>query len=297
MPRPAPAAARAVTIIDYLVERASQALTLSEISRGTGLSLSSTQTVLGELVEGGYVIRHLARKTYVLGPALSVLGHAVKLRYPALGAASEAIRRIARLTGREILVIALAGRDVVAVDRWGRRLPRGLEIGHRVPFAAPLGGIFVAWGTQHEIDQWLEAGEANRTPSRDLFLDMLASTRLRGYSVTMETTPRVHSIIDAIAAAATRPKPSARVDLQRLISRLEFDSSVTVTIEAPNHYAVRSIAAPIFDFEGRVLLTISTADLPQEMDVQEITELGSTLRDAALAVTRETDGRLPPDLA
>jgi DNA-binding IclR family transcriptional regulator len=295
MARPAPAALRAVTILDFLAERPTESFTLSEIARGAGLTLSSTQTVLGELVGAGYLIRLRSRKAYALGPAISVLGHAVSMRHPSLVLAEDAIEKLGRELGKELLLIVSAGPDVVAVARWGRRRPRGLDIGRRVPLAAPLGGIFVAWGSDDEQARWMAAGGVTDDHSIEACRQLLASTRLHGYSVTMETTPHIHSIIDAIAEAATKPGPSTRQDLQTLIQRLEFTYQDNVALEEPNRYAVRSIAAPIFDTEGRVLVTISTADLPAEMTVSEIADLGSRLRDVAVTVTTDTEGLLPPE--
>ena len=87
VPRPAPAAWRAVQILELLTTHAVDSFSLSEIARRLSLNVASTHTVLAVLEEAGYVVRHPTRKTYGLGPSLVAAGDAALRRYPAIDAA------------------------------------------------------------------------------------------------------------------------------------------------------------------------------------------------------------------
>src|SRR5689334_18817876 len=70
MARPALSATRGIEILDLLAAFPTQAFTLSEIARASGINVSSCHSVLNALLVRGYLSHGASPKTYVLGPAL-----------------------------------------------------------------------------------------------------------------------------------------------------------------------------------------------------------------------------------
>ena len=187
MPRPAPAARRAVQILELLTTHAVDALSLSEIARRLSLNVASTHTVLAVLEEAGYVVRHPTRRTYGLGPALVAAGDAALRRYPAIDAARDEIRRLSAELDVELLITAIAGTRIVALARAGRRHPLGLEVGGSVPYAPPLGSVFAAWQPAEEITAWLARAEPGADAGdRDRYQASAGRVRRRGYFVAVD---------------------------------------------------------------------------------------------------------------
>ena len=72
--KPAPAALRAMDVLECLAASGSEAPTMSEIARRTGQSKATCHSVLLALTKGGYVRRDPASLAYSLGPGLISLG-------------------------------------------------------------------------------------------------------------------------------------------------------------------------------------------------------------------------------
>ena len=76
MPRPSNPTARVVAILDFLAARPKRAYGLSELARSLGINKATCLTVLGSLVQAGYLLQDPDRKTYTLGPSSLALGNA-----------------------------------------------------------------------------------------------------------------------------------------------------------------------------------------------------------------------------
>jgi DNA-binding IclR family transcriptional regulator len=262
MVRPAPAASRATEILDFLIAHPTAGFTLSQIARARQMNVATARTVLAVLTEAGYVVRQPSNRTFGLGPLMVAAGQAALERYPAVDVARDEIRRLSRRFGVEFLLTVPAGNDIVAVARAGRPHPRGIDVGGRVPLVPPVGAVFAAWGSDPEILEWTERAALGHTTEAGHFRRILELTRSRGYSV------------------ALRP-PSVGYLLEDL------------EVEGPHH--VLMIAAPVFNAEGRSLLSISLLDLPEPLSSVEVVEWGERLRDIGLTVTRATRGVVPND--
>jgi IclR helix-turn-helix domain len=77
MVKPALAATRAAAVLDYLSMRPGRPCTLTEIAGALRVSPASMLAVLAALTDAGYLVRHSAHKTYVVGPAVVALGRAL----------------------------------------------------------------------------------------------------------------------------------------------------------------------------------------------------------------------------
>ena len=158
MARPAPAASRALAIIDFLMSHSSERFSLTELARRTGMNGASAHAVAAVLQERGYVVRHPAQKVYSLGPAVISAGLAAMVQQPAIRYAIDEVERLSEVLDLEIFGTAVAGSDIICFARAGRPGPArdSMYVGQRVPFLPPLGALFVAWAGEEEIQTWLD---------------------------------------------------------------------------------------------------------------------------------------------
>jgi len=284
--RPAPAAWRAVQILELLTTHAVDSFSLSEIARRLSLNVASTHTVLAVLEEAGYVVRHPTRRTYGLGPSLVAAGDAALRRYPAIDAARDEIRRLSAELDVELLITAVAGTRIVALARAGRRHPLGLEVGGSVPYAPPLGSVFAAWQPAQEFTAWLARAEPGADAGdRDRYRAAAAAVRRWGYFVAVD-----QAVLESLRNSA-RPRGDARAreaaQLVGDLTELGYHRHV-----APTHSMV---AAPVFDSDGQAELAIVLLGLPERLTATELLASATSIRDAALVVTRRARGRMPDD--
>lgn len=79
MTKPAPAVVRAAQILDHLAGRPTLPLSMTEIAEAVGVNPASTLAILQALTEAGYIVRHPRHKTYSIGPAMLITGHAARM--------------------------------------------------------------------------------------------------------------------------------------------------------------------------------------------------------------------------
>src|SRR4051812_14520364 len=95
MVKPALAASRAVRVLDYLSLHPGRPCTLTEIAKALQVSPASMLAVLAALTDAGYIVRHPAHKTYVVGPALVAVGNAAVIQHPVVPAAQHELELVA----------------------------------------------------------------------------------------------------------------------------------------------------------------------------------------------------------
>ena len=268
--RPAPAAARALAILDFLAAHPTEAFTLSELARELDMNLASAHAVLAAMTEAGYLVRHPSHKTYRLGPSTMAVGHAALESHPIIGVARPEMERIATATDLECLASAPLGSELVVVARVGRPPPeRPLAlVGQRMPLIPPLGTMFVAWSSPEEIEAWLGRADPGEPPeAQQRYRRVLESARVLGYSVGVAEEGRM------VAVAPVEGDPA------------------TLDLRADARYAVGYLAASAFDERGRVALVINLDGFGDPLSPAEIEDYGRRLRQSALVITRAVHGR------
>jgi DNA-binding IclR family transcriptional regulator len=103
--------------IDLLFILAERPMTLTEVSRQSGLSKSTALRLLGTLTYGGLVTKDPLNGTYRLGPGSLKLGQGFLNGSPGLASlAREPLQRLARQTGETVAVHVRLGRHRVCFD-------------------------------------------------------------------------------------------------------------------------------------------------------------------------------------
>ncbi len=298
MVRPALSASRSIEILNFLAAHPGRSFTLSELSKSLDINMASTLSVLQALVDAGYLIRHPRHKTYSLGPALVAVGHSALAQHQVIDAAREEMRVLASESGTECIASVVVGDEIVIVATVGR--PRAsaadIRVGQRLPFNPPLGRVFIAWSGTEEEDSWLS--RYGRQPSAAELMHLqqaLASVRERGYSIGLDTEPRVRLGRALEVLADTPADEQIKHSLPGLVAGLRGDYELIET-DPSRRYRVSSIAAPVFGESGEVVLALTLNGFDEPLDGAEVTAQASRLRATARMVTKATHGAVPtPD--
>jgi DNA-binding IclR family transcriptional regulator len=294
MARPAPAAARAANIVSFLTAHAGRGYTISELVDHLGMNIASAHATLAVLCDLGFTLRDPQHRTYVLGPALAVTGFAALEQHPAIDAAIAEAERLADELDTEVGVSAIAGRDVIFVARTG---PQPLETsvgyaGDRSPLLAPFGAVYMAWADETTVEGWLDRASTS-AKVRDFYLNALADIRSRGFSVPFPSITTDH-VVAAIHRLREQPTDE-RVE-EELTDALRASDEVLLSFEGlsdSDEIFIKTVAAPIFDPIGRVLLAISITGPAHKIRVDQVRALGQRLVKSASVATRHARGRIP----
>jgi flavin reductase (DIM6/NTAB) family NADH-FMN oxidoreductase RutF/DNA-binding IclR family transcriptional regulator len=194
----------------------------------------------------------------------------------------------------ECLATTVVGDQMVILAATGR--PRSnlvpTRVGQRIPCVPPLGALWFAWARPQEVDAWLARLGRLDDSTRQMYLDMLARVRHRGWSLGLGDA--THSELEAALARLTDQPGRAEAEqaVRRLIDQLggEYEPEDLVPTAS---YDVRNITAPIFGRTGEVGLTLSLYGLPRTMTTADIDRHRQVLIAAADAVTANVGGRRP----
>lgn len=165
------------------------ALTISDVSRVTGLDRATARRCLLTLVDLGFAV--MTGKQYTLTPKVLRLGYAYLAAQPLPRLVQPYIEQLAASTGESCSVSALDGGEIVYVARASQRrvMSIGLNVGSRLPaFCASMGRVLLAALPETQARAILT--KSKRTRFTDYtrigvpeLMRELAQVRDRGYSV------------------------------------------------------------------------------------------------------------------
>jgi len=167
-------------------------LTLSEISRRTGLPLPTAHRLIGELVRHGGLERE-DQRTYRIGVRLWELGSLAPIRGGLRELAMPYMEDLYEATHENIQLAVLADLEGMVLEKISGRssVPIIARVGGRLPlYTTGVGKVLLAYGPQDLVERVIARGlvpHASRTivdPAR--LLDDLELTRRRGFSVTRD---------------------------------------------------------------------------------------------------------------
>jgi DNA-binding IclR family transcriptional regulator len=291
MPRPALSADRALQVIDVLVAHPTQRFTLTELSRRTTINPASAHALLAVMLRAGYVQRHPDHKTYSLGPALVAAGETALEQLAALRLGRDRLVSLSRELELEVLLTSPTDEEIIFVARAGRASAYGLvlQVGQRVPLQPPLGSVFLAWSADDQVARWLDRAEPALTPAEiEHHLHTLEAVRERGYSIGLESPAR-----QGFGEAMVEERGSLS-DLLAALGRVPYQVEA---LEEQATYDVTMIAAPIFDANRSVVAALTVVGFAPGLPAAEITRVGLAVRNAAVVVTKQAQGRLPDSWA
>ena len=295
MARPAPAANRALDILNFLAGHPTESFTLSELANRLDMNSASAHAVLAVLTDGGYLVRHATHKTYGLGPAVVALGNAALERHRVIAIARDEMRALSTDLGVQIVATAATSDEIVFVERVGRYTGHdpSPRVAERVPLVPPLGAVFLAWAADPTVDRWL-ARLGPDTPAAELDLHRVSLDWVRehGYAVGLEGEVRAE-LGRTLAELTDQPASSdLRARLDKVVARLAHEPyGPGDALFEP--FRVSLVAAPVFGPGGDVVLALSAIGFAEPLDTDAVDEIGQRLRRATTSITAETHGRAP----
>jgi DNA-binding IclR family transcriptional regulator len=291
---PSPAVLRACDVLDHLAAHPSETFSVSELARSVGVARASCDSVLLALAEHGLVHRDPDLR-YSLGAACRALGDAAQAAGVPLVVLEPIAEDLARAT-RSCVAIVSSVRGETRVERVLDHGPAfGLRAreGESVPLVPPFGAVFVAWGGDAAIEDWLDrAGAALGPDERAHSRAALAAVRERGYSISVASVRP--DLVRLLEDLADQEPDAATLDARdALIRELTPSEYLPVDVPADVPLRVTQISAPAFDAKGKVAYKLMLLGPSYDVGAAEIDALGDRVLAAARAATTALGGRRP----
>lgn len=299
MTRPSPQTDRVRWIINLFTSAPRESFSLAHIARHLGVSKATCLPAVASLTRAGWLVRHPVRKTYRLGPALIEIGRAAELASPTEGAASH-LEQLAVDTRQTVILWQVSDEDLVLSDVVGPRGPMsqwaGLERGHRIRPAAPLGSTRVAWSDEPTIERWIDSAGDQRSEIADQLRRALATVRTVGYAVELqdEIAHGVFRLVERLRVVGPRGVDDLVQSLQRQTNQRLVDQGYLLDDVADDEtYYPVSINAPVFDRYGAVDQIVCLVDFRPDVTGADVARFGEAIRACGNDLTAAVGGVSP----
>ncbi|NMM86081.1 ArsR family transcriptional regulator [Rhodococcus sp. SRB_17] len=292
--RQSPPTERVVQVLDYLVARPEQRFGLSELARALEISKPTCLGILTVLTDRGYLARDEALKTYGLGPALIAAGRAAQRGFAVGPIARAHLQKLSAEFGTTCTASAVVGDRIRVLEVTGpERIRVAARVGQVYPFAPPVGLMYVLWGSDDDLENWL--GKEPSLPvrlDRERLWSVVRECRGAGYLVESldPIGQRLHTLMAGVATHDLPPE--VRELLGEMVSSLGERVYLGRDISSDDEHPVSLIAAPTYDAEGHQALVL-TLYVGGAISGAEIVRRATALVEAADAVTAEVGGRSP----
>jgi flavin reductase (DIM6/NTAB) family NADH-FMN oxidoreductase RutF/DNA-binding IclR family transcriptional regulator len=173
------------------------------------------------------------------------------------------MERLASTLGSECLVSTVVGHEVVILASAGTPADGGgtTRVGHRIPFAPPIGSVLAAWDEQ-VAESWLSGLGPLSSEQVDHYRALLTAVRERGWAAGKGTTTQ-RELDQALYALPFDAPTSEHLEaIRNSVGRLSSEYPDVVELSAETPTELSNISAPVFDARGRVILQLSLAGLP-----------------------------------
>lgn len=202
---------------------------------------------------------------------------------------------VARELDVECNAAVLVGEELVYVARAGRQNDSDgapSRVGRRLPFRPPIGAAFVAWAEPSAVQSWLN-GLHRRVPADQVaaWQEIAARIRRRGYSLGLGHNTHT-KLWERLENLTTVEDGADQRTIDEMVDQLQagYEQPELVASES---YEVRTISAPVFGPDGRVLMQFTFYGLPNRSTTEQIERFGQGLIKAAQAATESVGGRAP----
>lgn len=228
---------RALDVLDCFTFQ-DRELTLSDLSQKAGINKATAKRLVSNLTARNYLQQDPATKRYRLGMRLLELGGIIFSSFSLRKASSYPMSRLQNQTGATVLLGVKMDDQLVGVDkREGQGLIRiSSDIGWRRPLHyGMLGMVLMSFLDPKEVkiilkDTPLQSYTSNALTDEDAFSLRLEKIRKQGYVVEREEAIEgfigiaapirdySRQVIAALGVALTAKSPTAREDLDRVIT-------------------------------------------------------------------------------
>ena len=189
--RGAQSVSRAINLLREVAQLNGQGARLSELSRNTGLNLSTTHRLLAVLTAEGLITHDSESKRYHLGIELYHLGSAA-YQYTIRERFRGALERIELETGDTVFLVIRSGNDSLCIDRVEGGYPIKailVDIGSRRPLGIGAGSLSLfAFLPENEREAIISRNASRYGHYKDIsssdIRSLVMETRQKGYAIS-----------------------------------------------------------------------------------------------------------------
>lgn len=271
---PSPPTRRVVAVVELLAEASAAQLTLAEICRELGISRSTAHAILATLCSCGWVLRDPLSGRYALGsglprPTSGSLPISRTLRGP--------LRQLCSTVGMAACISEVRGGSIAVIESTapdsGRRQ---VTAGQRLPFVAPFGREFVAWAPAAARQEWLDAAG----PVNDVFCaripKVLNAIQERGYGIERLSNALLKVYTALMALEDGNVADPVAIRLAGAVADLTIVDFLPGELAQIEQCPLATISAPIFDGEGKVVMSVS-AQAYKQLTVEQVRNIGDEI--------------------
>src|SRR4051812_26172011 len=141
---PSPPTRRVVAVIELLASATETPLTLAEICRELRISRSTGHAILATLSSCDWVVRDPLSGKYSIGDGLP---RPSQVNVPISQFLREPLQRLCSAIGMAACISEVKGTSIAVIESTAPDSTQApVQAGQRLPFVAPFGREFVAWG-------------------------------------------------------------------------------------------------------------------------------------------------------
>ncbi|MBU9767308.1 helix-turn-helix domain-containing protein [Mycobacterium sp. TNTM28] len=272
-------------VIELVASAGDARLRFSDVVSALDLTQATAHAILKTLCDRGWLIRDPATLTFVLGPGLAVVAARTEAARPLAHAARIAAQELSQQLGHAASVLERVADELVitAFEGAGPR-PSGTP-GDRIRYAPPFGVAFAAWDSAAEQRAWIGRAPTAGEALTERLVEVLAQTRARGFDVDW-TTPELTRAAQMVGSLSSDGLPDhVRGITDQLLAEFTTIGLAPAGDAVGKSQPVATIAAPVFDPQGRVALILCVHPL-RPMTARQVDTAGQRVRRAADRLSR-----------
>ncbi|MEV0671471.1 helix-turn-helix domain-containing protein [Mycobacterium sp. NPDC050441] len=267
-------------VIELLAGSVDERLRFSDVVSALHLTQATAHAILTTLCDRGWLIRDPVDKTFALGPGLAVVAARTEAARPLAHAARLAARELSQHFGYAASVVERAADELVITAFEGAGRQPSSAPGDRIRYSPPFGAAFAAWDTPAEQRAWIGRAPTAGDALTERLVEVLAQTRDRGFDVDW-TTPDLTRAAQVVGTLSSDGLPDhVRGITDQLLAEFTTIGLAPAGDAEGKPQPVATIAAPVFDVDGRVALILSVHPL-RAMTARQVDTAGQRVRRAA----------------
>lgn len=277
-----PPTRRVVAVVELLVDRGDNPLTLAEICRELRISRSTGHAILHTLRACNWVVRDPLSGKFGPGPGLPTTPSAAT---PLSRVLRAPLHKLCTELGMAVCISEVSDSSITVIDAASPGAdPPPVRAGVRLPFVAPFGREFVAWAPATARERWMDAAGAPNDAYRVRMPQVLKEIRERGYGIERLSDPllRVYTALLALDNG-DGPDPVS-VRLAGAVADLTVVDFLPDELPEVDAHPLATISAPVFDEHGTAVISVS-AQPYRQLTPQQVRTIGVQLLEFAKLAT------------
>lgn len=276
---------RVLDVIELLASAGDARLRFSDVVSALDLTQATAHAILKTLCDRGWLIRDPVDKTFAVGPGLAVVAARTEAARPLARAARVAAQELSHHLGYAASVVERVDDELVITAFEGAGPQPAGTPGDRIRYAPPFGVAFAAWDSPAEQRAWIDRAPTTSGALTERLVKVLGQTRERGFDVDW-TTPDLTRAAQMVGSLPSDGLPDhVRGITDQLLAEFTTIGLAPAGDAAGKSQPVATIAAPVFDANGRVALILSVHPL-RPMTARQVDTAGQRVRRAADRLSR-----------